>query len=202
MRDEISSFENIDIRRRVDNLIRFGTIAEVDLVKARCRVTMGTLTSGWLPWKTARAGGDRTWWPPEKDEQVMVLAPGGDLAQAFALSGLFSDASPAPDQSADLSGIFYSDGAKILYDRAAHALTADLPAGGTAHINADGGITLTGPTRIEGTLEVTATVHAQGDISSDANVSDAKHSMQDVYDIYDGHTGHNTADGKPTQKMN
>lgn len=96
--------------RRVNNLLRLGTIEQLRLqAPARCRVRTGGLLTGWLPWLTLRAGGGdggRLWSPPVIDEQVLVIAPGGDLAQAVVLPGVYSDAMP---QGSDQAGVFQLD---------------------------------------------------------------------------------------------
>ncbi|WMR36092.1 phage baseplate assembly protein V, partial [Metapseudomonas otitidis] len=38
------------LARLLENLIRLGTIAEVDHAAARVRVQSGQLLTGWLPW--------------------------------------------------------------------------------------------------------------------------------------------------------
>ena len=68
-----------ELERRLSNTIRPGKVLEADYAKARLRVTMGDNTSAWLPWLTSRAGEDRTWHAPEVGEQVIVIAPGGEL---------------------------------------------------------------------------------------------------------------------------
>lgn len=85
-----------EILRRMENTVRLGSIVEVRHGDARCRVRMGNLTSNWLPWLAQRAGasGGNHWWPPVVGEQCLVLAPGGDLLQAVALPGVYSDAKP------------------------------------------------------------------------------------------------------------
>lgn len=87
----------LEILRRLENLVRVGTIAAVRHGRpARCRVRTGNLTTNWVPWLTARAGGlkRRQWWPPVVGEQCLMLAPGGDLLNAVALPGIYSDANP------------------------------------------------------------------------------------------------------------
>lgn len=84
-----------ELARRLDNLIRPGTIAEVDHAKALCRVKTGNITTGWLKWFTRRAGSTNEWDPVSIGEQCVVFSPSGDPAQGFALVGLYSDANPA-----------------------------------------------------------------------------------------------------------
>lgn len=98
-----------EILRRLENLVRVGTIAEVHYsAPARCRVRTGNLTTAWVPWLAQRAGGRKAnhWWPPVVGEQCLLLAPGGDLLNAVALPGLYSDANP---QSSGDSKVFRMD---------------------------------------------------------------------------------------------
>ncbi|VEA71975.1 Phage P2 baseplate assembly protein gpV [Serratia rubidaea] len=81
---------NPDIQRLVRNLIRIGTVSELDLERGRCRVTTGGNHTDWLNWLTSRAGSARSWWAPSLGEQVLVLSLGGELDTAFVLPGIFS----------------------------------------------------------------------------------------------------------------
>ncbi len=90
--------------RRLENLIRRGTVAAVRLASpARIRVKVGDNTTDWLPWLALRAGGTkggRHWSPPVVGEQAVVLCQGGDMAQGVALMGLYSDAMEQPSDQA------------------------------------------------------------------------------------------------------
>lgn len=83
-----------ELRRRLDNMIRLGTIAQVDHAKALCRVQSGAILTGWLPFFTRRAGSTNEWAPVSANEQCAVFSPSGDLAQGVVLVGLYSDANP------------------------------------------------------------------------------------------------------------
>lgn len=116
--------DNFDIQRLVRNLIRIGTVSEVDLDRGLCRIATGGNLTDWLNWLSGRAGGARTWWAPSVGEQVLVLSPGGELDTAFVLPGIFSDAHPAPSVSAQAAHITFPDGAVIEYEPAEGALKA------------------------------------------------------------------------------
>jgi len=90
-----------ELARRLENLLRPGTVAEVDHARALCRVRVGGLLTGWLPWFTRRAGSTSEWDPVSIGEQCLVLSPGGDPAAGYVLVGLYSAANPA--DSADPS---------------------------------------------------------------------------------------------------
>lgn len=117
-----------ELERRTANMIRFGTIAEVKLSNPpRVKVKSGEITTRWLPWAGGRAGaGKRRWDPPEVGEQVMMLSAGGDMRQALVIPGIYQSAHAAPSDNGDLDLTEYSDGTKVSYNRASHALTADL----------------------------------------------------------------------------
>lgn len=148
----------------VDRLIRLGTVASVDLVGARCTVTLesGVVTPP-LKWLEARAGKTSTWSPSSEGEQVVLLCPGGEIGAGLILRGVPSTANPAPGATlAELTK--YEDGAVIGYDPQAHALTVTLPAGATAAITAPGGVTINGPVSVNGDLTATGTVTGQIDV--------------------------------------
>lgn len=116
--------QQADISRRLESLIRLGTVAQVDESIARCRIQSGNLLTDWLPWLAVRAGQTKAWNPPTEGEQVILLSPSGETAAGVALVGLYSDANPAPSDSAALHIVVYPNGARITYDHEAGALTA------------------------------------------------------------------------------
>ena len=64
----------LEILRRLENLVRLGTIAEVRHAKpARVRVKTGKVTTAWRPWFALRAGEDREWDPPTVGEPVILF---------------------------------------------------------------------------------------------------------------------------------
>ena len=147
----------LDLLRRLENLLRPGTVQAVDHTAARVRIASGDLLTDWLPWVERRAGTSSTWSPPTVGEQCLLLCPGGEMAAGLVLVGLYSDSHPAPVDDPDLHRTVYADGAVIEYDQAAHTLRATLPAGATVNITAPGGITLDTPT-----VTVTGDVVASG----------------------------------------
>lgn len=116
--------EIADLIRRLESLIRYGTIAEVQMVPPRVRVKSGKLTTTWRPWISLRAGDTTEWDPPTIGEQCVFFSPSGEPTTGFALLGLFSDAHPAPSSSPDEHVRLYPDGARIAYNHATGALSA------------------------------------------------------------------------------
>ncbi|QNP59486.1 phage baseplate assembly protein V [Paenacidovorax monticola] len=110
-----------EILRRLENVARMGTIEEVRTTKpARCRVRCGEILTGWLPWVAGRAAGQNgaIWWPPVKGEQVLMLAPGGDLTNAMVMPGAFSDKNPQASENPDIFRMDLGGGAYFEHDAA------------------------------------------------------------------------------------
>ena len=177
-----------DIERRLANVVRLGVVAGVDHMAARCRVQYDAdeagapVLTGWLPWVAPRAAGDRAWWTPEAGEQVVLLAPSGELTQAVVLPSLYRETFPAPADAPTVHRTVYADGAVVEYDRAAHRLRAALPAGATTELVSPGGVAVTG------NLAVTGDVAITGDLAVTGDVSDGAGSMQEMRDTYNPHT--------------
>lgn len=150
--------------RLINNLVRIGTIAEVDHAAARARVQAGDNFTGWLKWATLRAGTTQEWNPPTEGEQVVLISPAGDLAQAIIIVGLFTD--NAPSTSADEHKRVYPDGAEITYDHAKKELVANLPGkadvsiAGATNVNITGNATVNvggnATTAVLGNCKITA----------------------------------------------
>lgn len=166
-----------EMARRLANMIRVGAVAEVDYAKAMVRVKAGDLHTGWLPWVTGRAGKDVTWWPPEAGEQVLILCPDGDPAQAVVLMALYSTAQPAPANRATIHLTRYPDGAEISYDREAHRLVATIPgdvsltATGAVTVESASGITIKAPTvTVQGNMTVRGNLTQEGNQAITGNL--------------------------------
>ena len=141
-----------------DQLIRFGTIASVDLGAGRCVVDLDDdSATPPIRWIEMRMGRTRTWSPPSVGEQVVLLCPAGEIGAAVALRGLASDAfGPLGDGLTEI--VEFLDGARVSYDPEAHCLAVALPAGGAVRVVAPAGM------RIEGDLECTGTISAALDV--------------------------------------
>lgn len=154
--------------RQLGNLIRFGTIAEVDLAAGLCVVACGEVRSGKIRWLEGRAGATRTWSPPGIGEQVLLLCPEGDIKGGVALRGISSSAHP-PAGNGPRELVEFGDGTILAYDPEAHLLEI-LVADGEMKVSAPNGITLTGPVKVDGTLSVTDDVDVQGKVTASDDV--------------------------------
>lgn len=151
-----------ETERILANLIRVGVVSQLDEANARVIVKVGGLTTDWLPWITARAGATRTWSAPRPGEQVIVLAPYGDPAQAVVLPSIYQDAHPAPASTKDVEHTVYPDGTTVDYNSASNTLNITVAGSAKviinckeATINADTSVTLNTPqTTCKGKLTV------------------------------------------------
>lgn len=177
-------FNLADLSRRLENMIRLGTIAEVRHSRTpQVRVQLGSIVTNWLPVTTAHAGNKKTWCPPSPDEQCIVFSPSGDIGAGIVIAGLNSKHQPAPDDDENNTRTVYPDGAVIDYNHTKHTLVVNLPEGGSAMLTVPGsvvvksdGITLdTQETVCTGSLLVKEGIHAEGDITS-GNISLCFHS--------------------------
>ena len=140
-----------DIERRLQNLIRVGTVHEINGDKASVDMGDGWITEA-LPWTVRRAHGDIEWWAPEVGEQVVVLSPGGVIEDGVIAWSLYQSDHPAPANSPDMHVVQYKNGASVTHNRATGDMVFDVKgafkvsAGGAVSIAAAGAVTLVGAT--------------------------------------------------------
>ncbi|HBZ9027717.1 phage baseplate assembly protein V [Raoultella ornithinolytica] len=114
--------EIAELLRLMENIVRTGTVTEIDEGKWRVRVQSGELETTWLRWNAQRAGAFKVWVPPSIGEQVWFLCLGGNTDVAFIGGSLYSDDNPAPGASRNEMVVTAPDGAKFRYDAEAGAL--------------------------------------------------------------------------------
>lgn len=148
----------VELHRLLANMIRTGRVEAVRPSSAsdpaRCRVRTGELLTTWVPWISPAAGGDaqtRHWRTPAIGEPCLLLSPGGDLAQATALPGLFSDDMPQGAASLEVERHDFSSSDFWEHNRRASTLRFEITAaielkvgGSVLHITPEG-TTLTTP---------------------------------------------------------
>jgi len=171
-----------DIPLDPSTLIRLGQISEVTLSPPRCKVRFADSEEGEgdggetppIRWLGLRAGKTRAWSPPSVGEECLLLCPDGQIGNGVALLGLNNDTNPPPGSTlAEL--VEFEDGAVISYDPEAHALSAILPAGATALVEAPGGLTIRGPVSIEGDVTVTGDVTADDVFAGGTSLKTHRH---------------------------
>lgn len=144
-----------DLNRRLENLIRFGTIKTINPSKPipRVIVNLGDIDTPEIRCMNVRAGADATWDMPSDGEECVVVSPCGEIGPtSFVLYGFYNDDHPAPSDDLNKKIRMFADGCVIAYDVSAHHLSAILPIGGTAVLTADGGVIVNGNTTINGDL--------------------------------------------------
>ena len=94
-----------DIKRRLDNTVRHGTVTDVDAKKQRVRLQIGGTESEpqkspWVPYGQI-AGALKVHTPPSKGQQMTLLAPTGDFRQSVAMPLTWSDQNKSPSEKPD-----------------------------------------------------------------------------------------------------
>lgn len=187
-------FEITELQRRMANVIRVGTISEVDTLTAKARVKLTDgLVTGLLPWMT-EAGHVSKWRSPSVGEQVILLAPNGSLEQAVIIGGLFSRANAPVSSALAETHLSFSDGTVLKYDENSHFLKIEMSQGNVEikapEVKIDGKLTVTQPVEFKDTLKVTKTITSDGDqVAGKAKVSQLLHTHSN------GNNGTDT--GKP-----
>ncbi|WP_312488133.1 phage baseplate assembly protein V [Sphingomonas sp.] len=147
----------------IGQMAGFGKIETVDLEAGLVTIRQGDVLTAPIRWIMGGGGNTKVWNRPKIGEQVLLIAPEGDIAGAIALRGVHSTAFP-PIGDPDREVIQFEDGAIVAYHPDTHALALTLPAGGTITIDAQGGLTIKGPVTIEGPLDIKGTVTASDDV--------------------------------------
>jgi phage baseplate assembly protein V len=160
------------------DLLRLGRIQSVDAEHGTCTVETGDLITLPLPWISWRAGEVRSWSAPSEGEQCLLICPEGDTESGVVLLGLYCAVHPQPENDPKAHSLTFSDGARLAYNIASHALTATLPSGGTVNLVADGGIKITGDVEITGNVKTSGNVAADGDVTAKGDVTAAGVSLK------------------------
>ena len=114
--------EIAELIRLLENVVRIGTVTEIDEENWRVRVQSGGLETTWLRWNAQRAGAFKVWIPPSIGEQVWLLCLGGNTNTAIIGGSLYSDDNPAPGVTRNEIVVTAPDGATFRYSAEAGAL--------------------------------------------------------------------------------
>jgi phage baseplate assembly protein V len=164
-----------DLNRRIESLIRLGTIAQVDHAARKLRVQTGGLLTGWLPWPAEVGRNYRRWRPLRTGTQVVLACPSGDPAQAVVVQILYTDLVNSPSTDPDLDVIQFDDGTVIQYDSGSSHLTADCVGNVTVKtptlVTIDSPqTTVTGKLTVEGLLTYLAGMSGSGGSGATASI--------------------------------
>lgn len=144
------SFAAAEGDRRTANLIMIGQIVEIDGGTGRARVQVGELTTPMIPVAVQRAQGMVTWWMPAEGEQVIVLAPSGDVARAVITQSILKSNAPSSDAGEPFMEL--NGGRLVIHGNL--KVDGDLEVTGNVEIGGDG--------HIVGTLVVDTDVEIAG----------------------------------------
>lgn len=136
MSDE-QSYSQGEADRRSANVLRFGTIAEIDHANATVKVDLGELTTDWIPWTTPRAGQDQVWSTPDVGEQVVVLSA-GEPSQGVVMGSIFQNSHPANGNAGKDRRITFKDGTVVEFDRDGSVLNLTMAAAGQFNVTISG----------------------------------------------------------------
>lgn len=156
---------NADANRRLENIVRFGTIKTINPSKPipRVIVNLDDIDTPEIRCLNIRSGTDSTWDMPSINEECVVISPCGEIGPtSFVMFGFYNDEHPAPSNDLNQKIRMFADGCVIAYDTSAHHLSAVLPSGGTAILTADGGVKINGDTTINGNLQVNGSTAMTG----------------------------------------
>ncbi|WP_071335481.1 phage baseplate assembly protein V [Burkholderia contaminans] len=131
-----------DLNRRLESLLREGTVIDVDHGARRVRIESGGLQTDWIRWLAQRTGDSIVWDPPSIGEPGLLFCPSGEPTTGLFLPGVYCDGHDSPSSSPTQHVRVYKDQARISYDFASHALTAELPAGATVRVVAPVSVTV------------------------------------------------------------
>ncbi|HAV5431525.1 TPA: phage baseplate assembly protein V [Acinetobacter baumannii] len=181
---------NADINRRLENIVRFGTIKTLNPSKPIPRVTvnLGDIETPEIRCLNIRSGDDTTWDMPSENEECVVISPCGDIGPtSFVLYGFYNDNNPSPSDDLNQKIRMFSDGCVIAYDVATHHLSAILPPTGTVELTANGGVTVNANGGV--------TVNANGGLTINAVSGGTTHNGNLLINGSSVTTGNNTVGG-------
>lgn len=136
--------ETAELSRRLNNLIRIGTVTETKSAegKALARVQIGDRVTDFFPVMSFGNSFSRHYIPVRVQEQVMVLSPFGEADSGVILRGIYNKNCKEPDGSNDTTDVIeYEDGTRISYDTEAQEMTVNTP--GKITIIAAGSVSVT-----------------------------------------------------------
>jgi phage baseplate assembly protein V len=102
-RIEALEYHIADLKRRQSNYVRPAVVISFDPATNSIIANIGTADAPVLTHPIpvfTHAGSGKSWRPLKAGQQITLLCPDGDLANAIALPGGFHDKNPAPSSSA------------------------------------------------------------------------------------------------------
>ena len=116
MKQVTQSFVFSEMHRQMQNLIKFGTIKEIDHKKARVKVATGKVITNWIPWITT-AGSIKVWNPLSIGEQVLVISQSGDHSVGVAIPSIYQNKFSSPSDKENVIKLELSNKTSIEFDK-------------------------------------------------------------------------------------
>ena len=162
-------------------MLKFGTVTAINPLTARARVQFAqdNMTSFWLPILQAKTFKDKFYVIPDVGEQVACLMD-ENAEDGVILGAIYTTEETPINKTEKQAAANFEDGSFVNIDKEAQTLTLSFP-----------NIRLIGNITHEGTLSNSA------GITSSADITDKKSSMQAMRNIYNSHK-HTGNQGSPT----
>jgi phage baseplate assembly protein V len=165
-----------EILRRLQNIIRLGTIAEVNNAARLLRVQSGDLLTNWLPWPAEVGNNFIRWRPLALGTQVVLACEGGEVEQAVIIGMLYTNSLNSPSTNHAVDMVRFNDGTTIQHDSSSSHTTVD--SAGDVSVISPSLVTLdcpqttvTGQLLVKGKLTYQAGMAGSGGGSSSATIS-------------------------------
>lgn len=141
--------DTAEINRRIENLLRLGTIHEVDHQTYRLRVKTGDLITDWLPWPADIGHNYKRWRPLRVGTQVILGSISGECEQALIIGMLYTQSLDPPSTDEDKDLIMFDDGSSLEHRSGnlniISAGSLNITAAGAIKISSGSNIKLTAP---------------------------------------------------------
>lgn len=162
-------------------MLRFGTVTAINplTAKAKVQVAEDNMVSFWLPILQQKTNKDRFYSIVDAGEEVACLMD-ENSEDGVVLGAIYTGLNEVPAQSEKQHIIKFEDGSFIEFNKETQNLTISVK---TLNIIAD--------------IINNGTFQNTDGITSDADISDEKSSMQAMRDVYNGHS-HIGNQGSPT----
>jgi len=143
--------EIIELKRRLNNMIRVGKVSGWSDDHKRIKVKFGDNETPFIKWFSACAGDVAEYRLPSIGEQTVLLnVCGGDnSATSIALIGVPSDQFPLPTDNPDQILRVYPDGTRVCYDKKKHMLDVKVAGDATVKVGGKTAVTSGGDATVD-----------------------------------------------------
>ena len=159
-----------ELERRISQIIRSGTVDQVDAASGLVRLKIGSGATGELlsPWVSyGQTGGAlKAHIPPSVGQQMTLMSPSGGFDQSIALPMGFSDANPSPSSAGDQNVITFGSATITL-----NGSGLTIAVGGVSMAISSAGVAITGGSVTHNGKNIGSTHIHGGVVSGPANTS-------------------------------